>query len=1228
MDGTTGNSKKLVNAYTDTSNAGGIGVDTRAIPVNAQDSKNAKADKPGKDGGRSKPKGSKKKDKQSKPTKKKADASVKEQKLVSKKMAVQKGVSVSPLATVKHSGKKAAVSTKGAIVAKQPSSAVHAGRALPADKSIAERFQKAFPYMQNRELSWLEFNKRVLDQGADPTVPLFERLGFISIFWSNLQEFFMIRVGSLTDLSLVKKAIIDSKSGMTPAEQLDAVYKRCHQLYPYYEQCYLELRKLLNRKGIVNHIQKDLDEEQISFAEDYFAMNVMPFLSPQIINARHPFPHLENGALYIVVRLDEEAEAKGDKTAKQVKDGKKKKNVKNLGAEGVTLGVIPLPRQCKRIVQLPGDGLQFILLEHLIEMFVPRVFSMYKVKHTNVICVTRNADLDANEGIEEQGEDYREHMKRILKKRARLAPVRLESERELSATVKPVLLERLNLRPDQLFVTSVPLNMSYAFDLPHLVDEQKRAELTYTPFAPQWPSCLDRRRSIIDQVSEGDVLLSYPYETMDAFVQLLREAAADPDVISIKITLYRLAKQSHLAEALIAAADAGKEVTALFELRARFDESNNIEWSQRFDQAGCNVLYGFRDYKVHSKICCITRQTENGLQYITQLGTGNYNEKTAKLYTDFCFITADPAIGYDAVQFFRNMALENTSDDYDTLWVAPLQIKQNIMAGIDRQIEMHRAGLPSGIFFKTNSITDKDLIDKIVQASQAGVKCTLLVRGISCIVPGIKGFTENVCVDSIVGRLLEHSRIYCFGPLDGDVQIYLSSADLMTRNMDKRIEIAWPVSDEELRSQIIGYIGTCMADTAKLRDLLPTREYTDLGLFAKPAGTSGRVEMFDSQSFLMDEALRKNLEASEEAVADIASNADIVRRIEEVIIDAEDLSDAREEGLDAGFGFADGNGVLGGASSAGGEEVFAAEDMSEDEAASAALAGEVSFDDEGVVRAVADGDATEAVSGGEVDAAGAVVPDGSAEALYAAVNGVPDVADASAEDVLSASDAQAAHSNAFAGVWEVTDAEGAVMCEVGEGAQDASEYVAGYSQEQAGEDAQYSSQDTGWYQAPEAVSAAFAWNDAEARAGMPVYAAPMPGTQLPVDVRPGIDAGAEPCEDAGAQGQTVSGAVSGVDAGTIRADVNGSEMEVEPLSQLEKRELPKSLPLIDGAPTYEVLGVADGSEGQETLEFPNTQTGLISSVAVAQSEYTDPNTKPEDLKMPEKKRSLFKRLFG
>ena len=768
------------------------------------------------------------------------------------------------------------------------------GNSTSSDQVIPAAGNPA-PYLQNRELSWLDFNERVLEQGADESVPLLQRLNFISIFWSNLQEFFMVRVGSLTDLSLVKKHIVDSKSNMTPSEQLRAIYLRCHELYPAYECTFEQVRLLLSKVGVTHVRPDELTDEQRAYLAEYAEANVTPFLSPQIINARHPFPHLENGALYIVVRLDEEADnAQEQAKSEHKKKGKKGKKSKgkpakepaksaslsqNVGAEGTMLGLIPLPRQCARVVKLPGDGFSFILLEHVVEMVAEQVFSMYTVKHTNVICVTRNADIDATESTDENDEDYREHMKRILKKRARLAPVRLESERELSDTLEPLLLDRLNLKKHQVFTTSVPLDLSFTWGLASHLSEKQCAALMYPPFTPQWPACLDRKRPIMEQVTAGgDVLLSYPYESMDPFVQLLREASRDPRVISIKITLYRLASQSHLAEALIDAAENGKEVTALFELRARFDESNNIEWSQRFEQAGCNVIYGFRDYKVHSKICCITRQTDDGIQHITQLGTGNYNEKTAKLYTDLSLITTSPTIGRDATEFFRNMALENVSDNYDVLWVAPLQVKPLILKNIDHQIELARRGEPCGLFFKTNSVTDKEIIDKIAEASQAGVKTVMLVRGISCLVPGVEGYTENVRVVSIVGRMLEHSRIYGFGPR-ANMKVYLASADLMTRNMDKRVEIAWPVLDEKLRDRILSYIDVSLSDTAKLRELLPNRRYTPLGFFAQ-VSPEGKTIRFDSQAHFMDEARLRARMSTEVEVEREVEKREVVAAVE------------------------------------------------------------------------------------------------------------------------------------------------------------------------------------------------------------------------------------------------------------------------------------------------------------------------------------------------------------
>ena len=743
---------------------------------------------------------------------------------------------------------------------------------------------KTKSYMQNRELSWLSFNERVLDQSIDPNVPLLERMKFIAIWRSNLQEFFMVRVGSLLDLELAKETVYDSKTGMTPAEQLEAVYARVRELTPQVSEDFRTVRHQLEAQGVHQLYPDELTPKQHDQLMQYLKANVLPLVSPQIVNATHPFPHLENGALYIAVRLDDLPE----ESTKMSKDRRKAYRAK--AAEDVVMGIIPMPLNCPRTIKLDSEngGYSFILLEHALEMVADKIFSMYPVKHANVIQVTRNADLDTYEESDEYDEDFRSHMKRILKKRSRLAPVRLESERPLSTVTERFLAKRLGLKRNQIYSVGLPLDMGYAFALPSIVGRELAAPFVDEPASPQWPAELVRGRSIIDQVLQKDVMLSYPYETMDAFVHLLQEAAVDPDVLSIKITLYRLASQSRLAEALITAAENGKEVTALFELRARFDESNNIEWSQRFEQAGCNIIYGFRDYKVHSKICAITRRSENGLQFITQLGTGNYNEKTAKLYTDLSMITADPEIGQDAAMFFRSMQLESATDAYQTLLVAPFMIKQGLCIMVDREIEKAKAGLPAEIMMKTNSVTDKDVIEKLAEASRAGVKITMLVRGISCLVPGIPGETDNIRVVSVVGRLLEHSRIYVFGAGD-DKRVYLSSADLMTRNLDKRVEIAWPVNDPSLRAKVLGYFDTMLSDTAKLRELKPDGTYTELGYFV-PKDASGKptARPLDAQDHLIKEAYVAAESAPHPAAPNMVMHGRLSTQIEALAEEAKD----------------------------------------------------------------------------------------------------------------------------------------------------------------------------------------------------------------------------------------------------------------------------------------------------------------------------------------------------
>ena len=723
---------------------------------------------------------------------------------------------------------------------------------ISPNKSDSKKLRAENIYMQNRELSWLAFNERVLEQGSDETVPLLERLNFVSIFASNLSEFFMVRVGSLSDLSVLKQRIVDTKSFMTPAEQLTMIYAKCKDLYPIQEAVFNKIESSLEEHSIKRRTHSTLNKEQEEYLAKYFKNNIKPYLSPQIINSRHPFPHLDNNSIYIIVRLIEEVEG-----IDQPKDGST--------PLGVTLGIIPMPSRCERVIQLPGNGINYILLEDVIEIYSTATFSMYKIKHTNIIKLTRSADIDPTEDNEADLDeilDYREHMQRMLKKRARLSPVRLECKYKLSKTVSGFLLNKLKLTGSQVFSTCVPLNLGYTWGLPSLVariDSELAANLTNKAFEPQWTSALKKNVPIIDQIKEKEVLLCYPYESMDPFVKLLKEAANDPKVISIKITLYRLSSSSKLAQALITAAENGKDVTALFELRARFDEHNNIEWSERFEQAGAHVIYGFHHLKVHSKLCCITRITDDGPEYITQVGTGNYNEKTAKLYTDFSFITTDKNFGYDATEFFLNMGLESTSDTYSTLWVAPIQIKRNILSGIDGEIQKAKQGLESGLFFKTNSITDKDIINKLVEASQAGVHVKLLVRGISCIVPGIKGYTENIEVVSIVGRLLEHSRIYGFG-VGINAKIYLSSADLMTRNMEKRVEVAWPLHDLNMRKKVLDYLDICFSDTAKLRALRSNGTYTPLGYFIKH-GDNNLPSGFSSQIYHIKQAHKNSTDA-------------------------------------------------------------------------------------------------------------------------------------------------------------------------------------------------------------------------------------------------------------------------------------------------------------------------------------------------------------------------------
>ena len=643
-------------------------------------------------------------------------------------------------------------------------------------------------FTQNRELSWLRFNERVLMEATDETVPLLERLKFIAIFTSNLDEFFMIRVGSLFDLSHFKTHTIDQKSGWTPGEQLTHIYEAVRVLYARRQQIYQEVEQQLRVHGICQLRYDELAETEVKFVRQYFKSSIAPILSPQIVDTHHPFPHLQNKALHIGAWL-------------------KYKN-------NPMFAVIPVPAALPEVIFLPGGETRYIRTEEVILEHVSQIFKSDTILEKTVFCVTRNADINPDdEAFDFDSDDFRGKMKKLLRQRQRLAPVRLELSRPISETFLKYLKEHLPVTQEQVYVTNAPLKMGYAFALPAKLSENKRRALTDTPFTPGVPHGVRLNAPITPQVQAHDILLSYPFEGMDTFLHLIRESAYDPDVISIKITIYRLARKAKLVEYLCAAAEAGKDVTAFIELRARFDEQNNIDWSERLEDAGCTVIYGVENYKVHSKVCLITRRSQGSVQYITQVGTGNYNEKTALQYTDLSLITANPAIGQDANHFFQNLAIGNVSGQYEHLMVAPSSLKTGIIREIDREIAKRGEGR---IFIKMNAITDIDLIEKLKQASCAGVRVRMIVRGICCILPDIPEKTENIEVISIVGRFLEHSRVYCFGQ-GNDERMYIASADFMTRNTEKRVEVACPIYDQAVREKIHYLMDTCWADNVKAR---------------------------------------------------------------------------------------------------------------------------------------------------------------------------------------------------------------------------------------------------------------------------------------------------------------------------------------------------------------------------------------------------------------------------
>lgn len=651
-----------------------------------------------------------------------------------------------------------------------------------------------YSYTQNRELSWLKFDQRVMEEATIPSVPLFERCKFLSIFTSNLDEFFMIRVGSLNDLKDENNDHVDNKSGMSDEEQLQAIYQTVAKLTVKKDIVYHGLTTELQRNGIILSDPMVLDKEEKKMVSRYFKDRVAPILSPMIIDSHHPFPHLINNRLYVISLLKQD-------NAKQ-------------------LGIVMVPTTT-RLVEINENN--FILLEQLINARIKDLYANREVLSSAVIKVTRNGDIDVNDEILDQMDDYRDAMKQVLKQRRRLAPVRLEIQGELKKDVVESLTKCLNLSKKQVYTMDSPLDMSFMYPLASRY-EKTMPSLFYPPFSPQLPSWYNPDESMINTILKKDQLLYYPYDSATPFLRLLKNAAEDPRVVSIKITLYRLASNSKIVEYLLQAAENGKEVAVLIELKARFDEQHNIDWAKELEDGGCQVFYGFDELKVHSKICLITYQTTHHIRHIVQIGTGNYNEKTMKLYTDLTLMTSNPKIAEDASAFFNNMALGNLNGQYHELLVAPNHLKSEIIAKIDQQIDLARNGQNAYIFMKLNSLSDVDIIDKLVEASMANVKIDMVIRGICCLIPQIPGKTENITIRSIVGRYLEHARIYVFGKRGAD-QIYIASADMMTRNTENRVEVGVPIYDSDIRAKIYQIIDISLSDTIGARLLGSDGEY-------------------------------------------------------------------------------------------------------------------------------------------------------------------------------------------------------------------------------------------------------------------------------------------------------------------------------------------------------------------------------------------------------------------
>lgn len=668
----------------------------------------------------------------------------------------------------------------------------------------AEKKIKKSPYMMNRELSWLKFNERVLNEAGNPKVPLAERLTFVSIYQSNLDEFYRVRVGTLMDQMDVSEVVRENKTNMTSEEQVKAIIRATRELEEKKTVIYEQLMGELEPKGIRLINFNKLSAEEGKILEEYFDREIAPYLSANIVSKQQPFPFLKNKDIYAVALL----EAKGGKTR---------------------TAIIPCSNNVfRRLIDIPTRKGTFLLAEELILQFLPKFFKNYSVKEKSLIRVTRNADIDT-EMIYDEDLDYRDAMENLIKERKRMNPVRMEFTGTLNKKMMHALCKTIHVEKEHVFRSEVPLDLSFVFAIQSYLKNTNAGELFYPRRTPRPTPQLNDKESLIPQILEKDVLLSYPFESMKSFINLLYEAAEDESVVSIKMTLYRLANKSQIVDALVEAAENGKEVVVLVELRARFDEENNIEYSRKLEEAGCRVIYGLNGYKVHSKLCLISRKTEQGVSYVTQIGTGNYNEKTSALYTDLSLITGNQEIGKEAAEVFAALLRGETVEETHLLLVAPKCLQNKVLDMIEEEIQHVKNGEEGYIGIKINSLTDKVIISKLVEASQAGVKIEMIVRGICCLIPGVKGYTENITVISIVGRFLEHSRIYRFGTKERE-NVYIASADFMTRNTLRRVEVAAPVLDERLKNQLDWMFETMMKDDEKGKCLTEKGIYVDRNL--------------------------------------------------------------------------------------------------------------------------------------------------------------------------------------------------------------------------------------------------------------------------------------------------------------------------------------------------------------------------------------------------------------